>query len=315
MRIGIIADLAVGMNSGGSHAWSHQDDILCGLEIGAPPDLFNAHGQNWGLTTFSPRALCDRGFAPFIATLCACMRHAGGVRIDHAMGLMRLWVTPHGAKPSEGAYLAYPLDDLFRLTALESQRHRTIVIGEDLGTVPAGFRNRLSSAGIYGMNVLWFERGGSDFKPPGQWPAEAVAMTSTHDLPTVAGWWHGSDLAVRAKYGLVKDAEREQASRRADRHALWEIFKRTKAADGELPAANNASRVADAAVEFIAETPSRLALLPLEDVLAVEDQPNLPGTVDGHPNWRRRYAGEAGALLDAPDARHRVETLTKRGAP
>ena len=160
MRIGLIADLAVGMSLGGSAAWAEQKDVLLGLQIGAPPDFFNTAGQNWGLTTFCPRALVAGGFAPFTATLRACMRHSGGVRIDHAMGLMRLWVVPQGAEASEGAYLAYPFDDLLRLTALESLRHRAVLIGEDLGTVPAGFRERLSAAGIYGMNVLWFERKG-----------------------------------------------------------------------------------------------------------------------------------------------------------
>src|ERR1700736_6013931 len=138
MQIGLIADLAVGMDSSGSHAWSRQSDILVGLDVGAPPDLFNARGQNWGLTAFSPRALVAGGFAPFIATLRAGMRNAGGLRIDHAMSLTRLWLIPEGAKPDEGAYLAYPLDDLLRLTALESWRHRALVIGEDLGTVPTG---------------------------------------------------------------------------------------------------------------------------------------------------------------------------------
>ena len=129
MRVGLIADLAIGMSGGGSYAWANQSDLLGGLQIGAPPDLFNVNGQNWGLTTFSPRALANGGFAPFIATLRACMRHAGGVRIDHAMGFMRLWVVPHGAAASEGAYLAYPLHDLMRLMSLESHRHRVIVIG------------------------------------------------------------------------------------------------------------------------------------------------------------------------------------------
>src|SRR5262249_45114201 len=127
MRVGLIADLAVGMDSSGSHAWSRQSDILVGLEVGAPPDPFNALGQNWGLTAFSPRALVNGGFAPFISTLRAGMRNAGGLRIDHAMSLTRLWLIPEGAKPDEGAYLTYPLDDLMRLTALESWRHRAIV--------------------------------------------------------------------------------------------------------------------------------------------------------------------------------------------
>ena len=160
MRIGLIVDLAVGMDSGGSHAWSCQHDLLVGLNVGAPPDLFNPLGQSWGLTAFSPRALVARCFEPFLATLRAGMHHAGGVRIDHVMGLTRLWLMPDGASPADGAYLVYPFDDLLRLIKLESHRHRAIVIGEDLGTVPEGFREKLDAAGIAGMRVLWFERDG-----------------------------------------------------------------------------------------------------------------------------------------------------------
>ena len=159
MRIGLVGDLAVGMDPAGSHAWSRQRDILLGVAIGAPPDLFNPRGQDWGLTGFSPRALEDGGFIPFIATLRAVLRHAGGLRIDHAMGLSRLWLMPEGADPADGAYLAYPMTDLLRLLALESARHNAIVVGEDLGTVPDGFRETLNQDGVHGMRVLWFERG------------------------------------------------------------------------------------------------------------------------------------------------------------
>lgn len=315
MRIGLIADLAVGMSGGGSHAWTNKEDVLGGLQIGAPPDLFNVNGQDWGLTTFSPRALRNNGFAPFIATLHACMRHAGGVRIDHAMGLMRLWVVPRGAKPSEGAYLAYPIDDLLRLTALESHRHRAIVIGEDLGTVPPGFSDRLERTGIYGMRVLWFERARSSFRSPQAWSQAAAAMTSTHDLPTVAGWWRGADLAVRAQCGLLQDIKKEQTARNKDRDMLWRAFRRAKAAEGNAPTPEQGSRVADAAANFIARTPARLALLPLEDALALDDQPNLPATIDEHPNWRRRYKGDAAELLNPPSVASRLTPLAGRTEP
>ena len=315
MRIGLIADLAVGANPGGSDAWTGADDVFGGLQIGAPPDLFNPHGQNWGLTTFSPRALRDSGFARFIAMLRSCMQHAGGARVDHAMGLLRLWVIPTGAEASDGAYLAYPVDDLFRLIALESRRHGAIEIGEDLGTVPPGFRERLARAGVYGMRALWFERDEHGFMAPAAWPAEAVAMTSTHDLPAVAGWWSGHDLDSRHRCGLLTDVAGERAARIKDRQALWRAFRAAKVSAGSVPTKDEGRPVVDAAVKFIAATPSQLALLPLEDALAREDQPNLPGTIDGHPNWRRRYPGEAGALLDPPDVRRRIEALAERGVP
>jgi 4-alpha-glucanotransferase len=315
MRVGLIADLAVGMHTSGSATWSDQGGVLTGLQIGAPPDLFNPAGQNWGLTTFSPRALVNRSYASFIATLRAAMRHAGGVRIDHAMGLMRLWVNPVGAKASEGAYLAYPLDDLLRLIALESHRHRAVIVGEDLGTVPRGFRERLSATGIYGMSVLWFERRGRGFRRPRLWPTDVVAMTSTHDLPTIAGWWRGRDIDVRAQISLVSDREREETAREEDRQALWRAVRSAKLANGEAPSPENSGQAADVAVKFVAATPSHLTLLPLEDALAMEEQPNLPGTIDEHPNWRRRYDGLAKDLLDQPEVRERLRPLAERHPP
>ena len=313
MTIGLIADLAVGMSAAGSYAWAHKDHVLSGLQIGAPPDLFNANGQNWGLTTLSPRALQTQGYGPFIATLQACMRHAGGLRVDHAMGFLRLWVIPQGATAAEGAYIAYPVSDLFRLTALESHRHRAIVIGEDLGTVPAGFRERLARAGIYGMSVLWFARNGKGFMPPHNWPSLAVAMTSTHDLPTVAGWWRGTDLDARASCGLLRDAQAERMVRSSERDALWAAFKSAKVAEGEAPAAAEATHAVDAAVHFVAKTQAQLALLPLEDALALERQPNMPGTIVEYPNWRYRYDAEAASMLDETSVRYRIASLVNRG--
>jgi 4-alpha-glucanotransferase len=313
MTIGLIADLAVGMSAAGSYAWAHKDHVLSGLQIGAPPDLFNANGQNWGLTTLSPRALQMQGYGPFIATLRACMRHAGGLRVDHAMGFLRLWVIPQGATAAEGAYIAYPVSDLFRLTALESHRHRAIVIGEDLGTVPAGFRERLARAGIYRMSVLWFARNGKRFIPPHDWPSLAVAMTSTHDLPTVAGWWRGADLDARASCGLLRDAQAERKVRSSERDALWAAFKSAKVAEGEAPAAAEASPIVDAAVHFVAKAKAQLALLPLEDALGLERQPNMPGTIAEYPNWRYRYEAEAASMLDETSVRYRIASLVNRG--
>jgi 4-alpha-glucanotransferase len=313
MQIGLIADLAVGMDSSGSHAWSRQPDILVGLEVGAPPDLFNARGQNWGLTAFSPRALLAGGFAPFIATLRAGMRNAGGLRIDHAMSLTRLWLIPEGAKPDEGAYLAYPLDDLLRLTALESWRHRALVIGEDLGTVPTGFRERLAQTDIDGMRVLWFEQEDGHFRQPDDWDRSAVAMTTTHDLPTVAGWWLGADIETRAALGILgKPAEPARRTRRKERAALWRAFRAAGVASGRQPASQAPERAIDGALGFIARTPAQLVLVPLEDALALPDQPNMPGTIDEHPNWRRRTPRPADVLLEEPDVAQRLATIDQQ---
>jgi 4-alpha-glucanotransferase len=312
MRIGLIGDLAVGMDPAGSHAWSRQGEILGGMSIGAPPDLLNPRGQDWGLTGFSPRALVDGGFAPFIATVRAVLRNMGGLRIDHAMGLTRLWLIPEGADPADGAYLAYPLADLLRLLALESQRHQAIVVGEDLGTVPDGFQATLETAGLHGMRVLWFERNGQGFASPRTWNETAVAMTGTHDLPTVAGWWHGTDIATRAACGHLGAGQNEEdlrEERSGDRNALWRAFVAVGFAEGDVPSSQETRPVVDAALRFVAASPSPLCLPPIEDLLGLEEQPNLPGTVDEHPNWRRRLGSRADALLDHPDVAQRVEEL------
>jgi 4-alpha-glucanotransferase len=313
MRIGLIADMAIGMDRGGSHAWARQSDLLLGLNIGAPPDLINSRGQDWGLTGFSPQALVAHGFAPFLATLRAAMRHAGGVRIDHAMGLTRLWLIPQGAPPTDGAYLSYPAGDLLRLIALESHRHNAIVIGEDLGTVPGDFRDRMADVGMYGMDVLWFNRGKNRFMPPATWRREAAAMTSTHDLPTVAGWWKGTDIDTREALGLAPDAANQRKQRGAERSALWRSFRRAGLVTERAPAPDAPDGAVDAAVRFVARSASRLALIPLEDVLGLTEQPNLPGTVEEHPNWRRRLDAPAADVLDAPAAQPRLKALRERG--
>ncbi len=315
MPVGLIADLAVGTDGGGSHAWSHQRAILPNLSVGAPPDVFSPLGQDWGLTAFSPLEMKAGGFAAFLELARAAFRHSGGVRVDHAMGLQRLWVVPRGAGPAEGAYLRYPIDDLVRLLALESHRHRAIVIGEDLGTLPEGFYARMETAGILGMKVLWFEQEQDGrFRAPRRWPRNATAMTTTHDLPTVVGWWQGRDIAWREQLGLFPDAEtarREEDRRETDRAALWTAFLESGAATGDQPPAADGAAVVDAALAHVGSAACALAILPLEDALAMPEQPNLPGTVEEHPNWRRRLPGEAGALLDDPAVARRLDLFAR----
>lgn len=312
MRLGLIADLAVGMAPGGSYTWAYRQDVLSGLTVGAPPDLFNAHGQNWGLTTFSPTGLAERDFRPFIDTLRAAMRHAGGIRIDHILGLNRLWVVPEGKGAGEGAYLSYPFRDLLRLVRLESTRARAIVIGEDLGTVPPGFRSILSESGIAGLDVLWFSRDKDGFADPRQWRHDAVAMTTTHDLPTIAGWWCGADIAFRAKHGLLSNERGEEADRAADRTGLWRAIIEAEVATAPPPSEEEASTVVDDAIAFVASSAAPLVLLPLEDLLGLEEQPNVPGTIDTHPNWRRRYPIAASGIFEAPNVAARVRALNQR---
>ncbi|SIT39555.1 4-alpha-glucanotransferase [Paraburkholderia ribeironis] len=307
MAVGLIADLAVGCDSAGSHAWSYCDDMLQGVSVGAPPDLYNQAGQAWGLTTFSPRAMRTQGFSAFIDMLRAAFTHAGGVRIDHILGLRRLWLVPEGDSARNGAYLRYPLEDLLRLIALESWRHRAIVIGEDLGTVPPGFRERLDEHGIAGIRVLWFEcaHDGHGFKPPRKWDRNAVGTTTTHDLPTVAGWWRGSDITWRNRIGQTmaradgRDPEEAAQEERAqDRAGLWRAFQQAGVAAQDVGPPPLDSPPVDEALAFVAATPGPLVTFPLEDLLALVDQPNLPGSIDEHPNWRRRLALPVSELFE-----------------
>jgi 4-alpha-glucanotransferase len=315
MAIGLIADLAVGADAGGSHAWAHQAEVLKGLSVGAPPDALNRLGQDWGLTTFSPRGLRETGFRGFIGMLRAALAHAGGVRIDHVLGLKRLWMVPHGAGATEGAYVRYPLTDMLRLIALESHLHRAIVIGEDLGTVPADFRQAIGEKGVLGIRVLWFERAADGgFVSPREWSEKAMATTSTHDVPTVAGWWSGRDVEWRKKTGLDDPAVDEHVQRDHDRILLWRAMCASGSAwnDEAPPATDDISPVVVAAAKHVAQAPTPLAIYPVEDILGLHEQPNLPGPTDAiHPNWRRRMPDSSSRLFDGPIAHAVCDVIDK----
>ena len=308
MAIGLVSDLAVGMEPGGSHGWAHRDEILSGLTLGAPPDPLGPEGQNWGITALDPFALARSGFAPFIRTIRAALAHAGGIRIDHALGLERLWVVPQGASAGEGAYLTMPGDHLRRIIAIEAHRARAIVIAEDLGTVPPGFRDGLAARGMLGMRVLPFERDADGaFTPPACWDAQAVAMTGTHDTPTVAGWWRGCDIDWSRRLGraVAPDADLVRAAERA---SLWRALGSNGAPPDDPPL--------DTILAAVARAPAPLMIVPFEDLLGSTAQPNIPGTIDEHPNWRRRMPGDTAALLARPDVARRTALLTaERPAP
>ena len=312
MPIGLISDLAVGVDSGGSQCWARPDQTLLGVSVGAPPDLLNTQGQRWGLAAFSPQGLQRHGFGVFIDMLRAAMRHAGGVRIDHAMGLARLWVLPDGASAADGVYLHFPVDDMLRLVRLESHRNRAIVLGEDLGTLPDGFQHRISSSGMLGMRVLWFERAQDQgFTAPSGWDRGAVSMTSTHDLATVAGWWSGGDTAWRGNLGHLdqQGLDRERGERARDRGMLWSAMQASGAAHGDAPPPDQPGAAVDAAIRHVGMAACDLAIIPVEDILGLQEQPNLPGTLDEHPNWRRRIPRPAATLLDHPAASARLRDL------
>lgn len=304
MAVGLIADLAVGNHPGGSRAWSGTAALLPGVSIGAPPDLLNTVGQDWGLTTFAPGPLAAAGFLPFIEDLRAAMAHAGGIRLDHVMGLSRIWCIPTGAKPNEGAYLRFPVADMLRIVAAESARAKAIVIGEDLGTVPDGYGETLAAHGLYGIRVLFFEREGAGFAPPHRYAPHATATSTTHDLATVAGWWEGDDIPLRGGLGLLMPGETEEQaheSRGHERQALWHALTEQGAAHGPPPARAE-HQLGTAVARFLGAAPSPLVLLPLEDATMTREQPNLPGTVTEHPNWRRRLPRPAEAMLNEEPA-------------
>ena len=204
---------------------------------------------------------------------------------------------------------------MLRLIALESWRHRAVVIGEDLGTVPEGFDAELKEAGLLGIGVLWFQRDAkANFLPPKQWPGHAIATTSTHDLPTVAGWWQGSDITWRTKLDLLTPGTTDaqtRADRGEDRSLLWQALLDADCVVGDQPSDDAPQDVIDGAAAFIAQTPAPLALLPIEDLLGLVEQPNLPGTIDTHPNWQRRLPATAETLLDHADCRRRMRLLQR----
>jgi 4-alpha-glucanotransferase len=316
LSLGLYRDLAVGANPNGAEAWADQELVVPAVTIGAPPDPLSRAGQNWGLAPINPLVLRRRGFAPFVHALRANMRHAGILRVDHVMSLSRLYWVPGGMEASAGAYIAYPFDTLSRLVALESRRQGCAVIGEDLGTVPEGFRERMQRAQVLSYRVAVFERGEDGaFVSPRAYPALAAASAATHDIATVKGFWLGTDIAWRRRLHLYPDAEAQQneASERAcDRRRLLEALARegliTPERFGEFlsesgePAFSPA--LGDAILTYLARSRARLMLVQLEDVTGASEQANLPGTTDAHPNWRRRMPRPLEDIIAGPELRH-----------
>jgi len=321
MSIGLIADMAVGTDPRGSHAWSRQRQLMTGVSVGAPPDIFQPAGQNWGLTAFSPWALRRHGHAGFLETVRAVLAHAGGMRVDHVIGLGRLWLVPQGADAAHGVYLSYPQDELMDLLALEAWRHQALVVGENLGTVPQGFNADMERRGFLGLSVLWFEREDAEPKPfrqAGQWLACSMAMAGTHDLPTIRGWWAGRDIAWRLRHGEYSEeqAEAQRSQRELDKAALWSALQEGGHAAGgqDVPVEAPVTEI----VGFLAATPAVLLNLSLEDLTGQEEQVNLPGTVpadmtSAHPNWRRTLASALEDIFQESGAQEILSALRTAG--
>ncbi|GAB0117236.1 glycogen debranching protein GlgX [Acidisoma sp. 7E03] len=301
LALGFYRDLAVGTAPIGAEAWSEQELLMTGVSVGAPPDPFSVEGQNWNLPPPDPLAMRAQGFAGFSELLRANMRHAGALRIDHVLGLNRLFLIPEGGKPADGAYLAYPLGDMLGVTTLESQAARCMVVGEDLGTVPDGVREAMADHGLLSYRVFWFEREGEGFKPPSAYPTLAAACVSTHDLPTLAGWWEGSDIEERQSLGLA-DAAGTEAARLArqeeKRGALAAL-----AAQGLIASVDaiDLSKPMETAVAvafhaYVGRTDCLLDLVQADDLARETVALNLPGTDQERPNWRRKVMPAADGL-------------------
>jgi glycogen operon protein len=285
--VGLYRDLAVGVESGGAEAWGTSDYITT-ASVGAPPDLLNTYGQDWGLPPLSPATLARDGYAAFAGLLADNMVDAGALRIDHAMSLMRLFWIPQGSKPADGAYVAYPFDDLLAILAQESVRAKCMIIGEDLGTVPPGFREKMAANNVLSYRILLFERDASGrFLPPDEYPELALAATGTHDLPPLAGWLEGDDITLHHRLGLITEADVPviQASRTGSVAALMEALRST----GDLGASEESTEaLVLGAYRYLARSPARIVMLQLEDALGEHTPVNIPGTNLEYPNWRRR---------------------------
>jgi 4-alpha-glucanotransferase len=294
MGIGLYNDLAVSVDSTSADHWSHQRLFASGARVGAPPDPFNESGQDWGVVPLNPLRLHESAYGYFAALLRANMRHAGALRIDHVMGWQRLFLIPKGAKPSSGAYVRYPVSELVAVAALESQRNRCLIVGEDLGTVPDGFRERLAEAGIFSSRVLYFERRHEGFKPPRDYPGQAAVSVSTHDLATLHGFWDGQDIAAKARLGLFKNPQEETQAwdaRATEKRQLLQAL----ADEGLLPTGLDPAghiawteQLTGAVHAYLARSPSLLFMVQLDDLVDQTHQANLPGSVSEYPNWRRR---------------------------
>jgi 4-alpha-glucanotransferase len=277
MPIGLYLDLAVGVRPDGFDAWNNQDTLLRSVEIGAPPDILNTGGQKWGLAGVNPIALEKRAFEPFRDMLRASMRYAGAIRMDHVLGLQRLYLVPGGMGADKGVYVRLPFQALLAVVAQESVASKCIVIGEDLGTVPENFRETLAAWGVWSYQVMLFERGNDgSFHAPEHYRENALVTFATHDLPTFAGWLERHDLAVKRELSI--DPGETDDERRAAHAALWSALSRRGMQTLDFLSV----------VHHLASTPSRLLVISMEDALGSAEQVNVPGTVDEHPNWRRR---------------------------
>ncbi|CAL9570407.1 4-alpha-glucanotransferase [Streptomyces sp. enrichment culture] len=300
MPVGVVHDLAVGVHPGGADAWAQQEYFAAGMSVGAPPDAFNARGQDWGLPPWRPDRLAATGYAPYRSLLRALFRYAGALRIDHVMGLFRLWWVPQGQPPTEGTYVRYDAEAMLAVLVLEASRAGAVVIGEDLGTVEPGVRERLRERGVLGTSVLWFERdwdGDGSPLPPEAWRADCLATATTHDLPPTAARLTGEHVDLRDRLGLLARPLADERAEAAADTAEWLAFlSRLGLLPGTGGGSDGASEEAEvqAVHRFLLRTPARMVGVWLPDGVGDRRPQNLPGTWDQYPNWRLPVADARG---------------------
>ncbi len=290
----LMQDLPIGFDPDGADAWAFQDVLAGDVSVGAPPDEFNTKGQNWGLPPFVPDRLHAAGYEPFVQTIRACLRHAGGLRIDHVMGLFRLFWIPRGMEPGDGVYVRNRSDDLLAIVALESHRARAVIVGEDLGTVEEDVRTRLMDRRVLSYRLLWFEK-----MHPRRFPPQALAAITTHDLPTIAGLWTSSDVEAQKRLRL---APNEQGTRE-----ILTRVRRLTHATSRTPLATLIARLH----ETLAAAPSRIVTATLDDAMAVEERPNMPASGDRWPNWSLALPKPIETLEHDPLARRIARALSR----
>ncbi|MFF6953495.1 4-alpha-glucanotransferase [Streptomyces iakyrus] len=307
MPVGIVHDLAVGVHPGGADAWAQQEYFAAGMSVGAPPDAFNARGQDWGLPPWRPDRLAASGYAPFRELLRALFRYAGALRIDHVMGLFRLWWVPQGHPPTEGTYVRYDAEAMLAVLVLEASRAGALVIGEDLGTVEPGVREALRERGVLGTSVLWFERdwdGDGRPLPPDGWRADCLATATTHDLPSTAARLTGEHVELRDSLGLLtRPVEEERAEAAADAGEWLSLLSRLGLLPGTGGGGDPSSEEAQiqAVHRFLLCTPARMVGVWLPDGVGDRRPQNLPGTWDQYPNWRLPIADAQGRPVTLED--------------
>ncbi|MER5832747.1 4-alpha-glucanotransferase [Streptomyces sp. NPDC002130] len=307
MPVGIVHDLAVGVHPGGADAWAQQEYFAAGMSVGAPPDAFNARGQDWGLPPWRPDRLAASGYAPFRELLRALFRYAGALRIDHVMGLFRLWWVPQGHPPTEGTYVRYDAEAMLAVLVLEASRAGALVIGEDLGTVEPGVRETLRERGVLGTSVLWFERdwdGDGHPLPPDSWRADCLATATTHDLPSTAARLTGEHVELRDSLGLLtRPLEEERAEAAADAGEWLSLLSRLGLLPGTGGGGDASSEEAQiqAVHRFLLRTPARMIGVWLPDGVGDRRPQNLPGTWDQYPNWRLPIADAQGRPVTLED--------------